>query len=147
MNHEKNKNPASDYLTLLLCFFLDVLSFAYFERPIMYSQLGFFVLNSFTHGSYIHSALAFLLMLITNFFYQGRVLLALAYVLPTTVVLIKRHRYLDSHPIVQYVLTFFSLTLFCLTQSIVVHGTVQLTSYTFIPIPVTLLIMLIISLI
>lgn len=147
MNHEKNKNRVSYYLALLLCFFLDLLSFAYFEKPIMYSQLGFFVLNSFAHGSYIHSALAFLLMLITNFFYQGRVLLGLAYVLPTTVVLIKTHRYLDSHPFVQYVLTFLSLTLFCLIQSLVVHGAVQLTSYTFIPIPVTLLVMLIISLI
>lgn len=145
MKLEKNKQTINYFLYLPLFFFLDLMSFTYFEKPVVYTQLGFFILYSSDRISSFSTVLSIILMLITNFFYQGRVIFAVAYLLPVTIVLIKAHRYLDSHPVVQYVLTLLGLLLFCMVQSLVVHATTMVTSYTFLPIPVTLIIMLIFS--
>lgn len=135
------------YLSLLFFFLLDVTTFAFFEKPMIFSQLGFFVLYTLPYFSLLPLILNMVLILLINFFYQGRLLLAFIYLLPIIFFSIKSQRHLDNHPLIHYALAGLSLVFFCMTQTFYFHNNLQCSSYTFLPIPVTLFVMLIFSLI
>lgn len=144
---QAKKRIAIYYLALLFFFLLDVTTFAFFEKPMVYSQLGFFVLYTLPYFSLFPLILNIVLILLINFFYQGRLLLAFIYLLPIIFFSIKSQRHLDNHLLIHYALACLSLAFFCIIQAFYFHNNLQCFSYTFLPIPVTLVVMLIFSLI
>lgn len=135
------------YAAMLFFFFLDLVSFSLYEKPLLYSLLGFYVLYAIPRMHYTAIGLNTLLLLVLNFFYQGRLLSALIFIMPTLFLSLQAQNYLDDHPIIRYAL----LVVIMVFNSVFVNGYLCEVAfdplYTFIQIAGTLGVMISFSLI
>lgn len=147
MNIQKKNLSWLPYIAMIVFFLTDWATYSFFEKPKIFTTLGFLVLHTLPCMSGLLFTANIILIILLNFFYQGRFLLALVYLVPTIFLSLKARCYLDDHPSIRYVLTAFSITFFCFLTKGYISNPDEHLSYTFIPVPVTLIIMLIFSLI
>lgn len=144
---ERKRSYILLYAAMLTFFFLDLVSFSLYEKPIVYSLLGFYILYTIPRMQYSGLICNTLLLLLLNFFYQGRLLSALAYIIPTLFLSLQAQNYLDDHPAVRYAL----LVMIMIFNAVLINGYLYDTPidplYTFIQITATLVVMLSFSLI
>jgi hypothetical protein len=122
MKREKITSPIYFYSLLALLFLLDVGSFLFFERPLIYSVLCLYIITCIHNGGPIRVALGMAALLLQSFIYFGRFGAPLATLIPITLAgLQARHVFYHSRWIYYLLLLLALLLQIVVVEHLILH--------------------------